>query len=98
MVTADANRNLYQQGFTKHLAAICKLTQVADKREKPLVVVSVSSPYDFAMETSLGTYICTYDFTETALQALVNVLFGDLTPAGSLPGSLRKNDKVHQSR
>ena len=98
VITADANRNLYQQGFTKHLAAICKLTQVAGKREKPLVVVSVSSPYDFAMETSLGTYICTYDFTETALQALVNVLFGDLTPAGSLPGSLRQNDKVHQSR
>ncbi len=98
MITADANRNLYQQGFTKHVAVICKLTQVADKREKPLVVVSVSSPYDFAMETSLGTYICTYDFTETALQALVNVLFGDLTPAGSLPGSLRQNEKVHQSR
>ena len=89
VLTADGNRNLYQQGFTKHLAAICKLTQAAEKREKPLVVVSVSSPYDFAMEASLGTYICTYDFTETALQALVNVLFGDLTPAGSLPGSLR---------
>ena len=98
VVTADANQNLYQQGFTKHLAAICKLTQAADKREKPLVVVSVSSPYDFAMEASLGTYICTYDFTETALQALVKVLFGELTPTGSLPGSLRQNDKVHQSR
>ena len=98
VVTADANRNLYQQGFTKHVAVICKLTQVSDKREKPLVVVSVSSPYDFAMETSLGTYICTYDFTETALQALVKVLFGDLTPAGTLPGSLRQNEKVHQSR
>ena len=98
VVTADANQNLYQQGFTKHLAAIFKLTQAADKREKPLVVVSVSFAYDFAMEASLGTDICTYDFTETALQALVKVLFGDLTPAGSLLGSLRQNDKVHQSR
>lgn len=98
VVTADGNRNLYQQGFTKHLAAICKLTQATDKREKALVVVPVSSPYDFAMEASLGEYICTCDFTETALQTLVNVLFGDLTPAGSLPGSLRQNNKVHQSR
>jgi hypothetical protein len=44
------------------------------RSEKPLAVVSVSSPYDFAMDPSIGTYICTYDFTETALQALVKVL------------------------
>lgn len=98
VITADANRNLYQHGFTKHVSMVCKLTQGADKREKPLVVVSVSSPYDFAMESSIGTYICTYDFTETALQALVNVLFGKLIPAGTLPGSLRQNQKVHQSK
>ncbi|KAK3172054.1 hypothetical protein OEA41_004138 [Lepraria neglecta] len=98
VITADANRNLYQYGFTKHVAMICKLTQVADKREKPLVVVSVSSPYDFAMDSSLGTYICTYDHTETALQALVKVLVGELAPSGGLPGSLRQNQKVHQSR
>ena len=98
VVTADANRNLYQHGFTKHAATICKLSHRGEKRGKPLVVVSVSSPYDFAMESSLGTYICTFDFTETALQALVNVLYGEFTPTGSLPGSLRKNQKVHQSK
>ena len=98
VVTADANRNLYQHGFTKHVSMICKLSQRGDKREKPLVVVSVSSPYDFAMESSLGTYICTFDFTETALQALVNVLYGEFTPTGTLPGSLRQNQKVHQSK
>ncbi|KAG8529925.1 uncharacterized protein KY384_005406 [Bacidia gigantensis] len=98
VVTADANRNLYQHGFTKHVSMICRLSQRGDKREKPLVVVSVSSPYDFAMESSLGTYICTFDFTETALQALVNVLYGAFKPTGSLPGSLRQNQKVHQSK
>ncbi|KAL9099031.1 MAG: hypothetical protein Q9163_005407 [Psora crenata] len=98
VVTADANRNLYQQGFTKHVSMICKMSQRGEKRGKPLVVVSVSSPYDFAMEPSLGTYICTFDFTETALQALVNVLYGALIPTGSLPGSLRKNQKVHQTK
>lgn len=98
VVTADANRNLYQHGFTKHVAMICKLQLKGEKREKPLVVISVSSPYDFAMDSSLGTYICTYDFTETALQALVGILFGEVTPMGALPGSLRRNQKVHQSK
>lgn len=100
VLTADANRNLYQQGFTKHVAMICKsqFSQGGEKREKPLVVVSVSSPYDFAMDPSIGTYICTYDFTETALQALVNVLYGELTPAGALPGTISQRQKLHQSK
>lgn len=100
VLTADANRNLYQHGFTKHVAMICKslFAQDGEKREKPLVVVSVSSPYDFAMDSTIGTYVCTYDFTETALQALVEVLFGDLIPTGSLPSTINQSQKVHQSK
>ena len=98
VVTADASRNLYQQGFTKHVAAICKLMQNVEKRDKPLVVVSVSSPYDFAMDAALGTYVCTYDYTETAMHSLVKVLVGELCPKGALPGSLRKHHKVNRSR
>lgn len=100
VLTADANRNLYQHGFTKHVAMICKslFVQDGEKREKPLVVVAVSSPYDFAMDPSIGTYLCTYDFTETALQVLVEVLFGNLTPTGSLPGTINQSQKVHQSK
>ncbi|KAL8658604.1 MAG: hypothetical protein Q9226_000894 [Calogaya cf. arnoldii] len=97
IVTADANRNLYQSGFTKHAAMICKsqAKQGAERQEKPLVVVSVSSPYDFALDPSIGTYICTYDFTETALQTLVEVLIGNLSPTGGLPGTLSQNQS-HQ--
>ena len=98
VITADANRNHYQYGFAKHVAAICKLSRSADNREKPLVIVSVSSPYDFALDPFLGTYICTYDYTESALQALVRVLVGEVPPKGALPGTLRQNQKVHQSR
>ncbi|KAL8725259.1 MAG: hypothetical protein Q9166_007461 [cf. Caloplaca sp. 2 TL-2023] len=99
VVTADANQNLYQSGFTKHAAMICK-SQVmrAAEREKPVVVVAVSSPYDFALDTSIGTYICTYDFTETALQTLVEVIIGDLSPTGALPGTLNQNQKIHHSK
>ncbi|KAI9823053.1 MAG: hypothetical protein M1832_002707 [Thelocarpon impressellum] len=100
LVTADSNRNLYQNGFAKHVSMICNMHSRIDgeKRAKPLVVVSVSSPYDFAMDASVGTYICTYDFTETALNALVKVLYGDLSPSGVLPGRISKSRRLHQSR
>lgn len=100
VVTADANRNLYQQGFSKHVSMICQsqYTRSGEHRGKPLIVVAVSSPYDFAADSSIGTYICTYDFTETALQALVKVLYGDLTPSAALPGSIGRTQKIHQSR
>ncbi|EON99759.1 putative glycoside hydrolase family 3 protein [Phaeoacremonium minimum UCRPA7] len=97
IVTADANRNLYQSGFTKHVAMMCSMLR-ASGQKKSLVVVAVSSPYDFAMDKSVGTYICTFDFTETAMHALVRALFGEFTPRGSLPGTLRKSKKVTKSR
>lgn len=68
IVTADTNRNIYQSGFTKHVAMICAEHR-AKGQKKSLTVVAVSSPYDFAMDKAIGTYICTFDFTETALQA-----------------------------
>lgn len=100
VLTADANRNLYQHGFTKHVAMICNMQSMTggEKREKPLVVVAVSSPYDFAMDTSIGTYICTYDFTETALNSLVKLLHGEITPKGTLPGTISKSQKLQHSK
>ncbi|KAL2824541.1 glycoside hydrolase superfamily [Aspergillus cavernicola] len=100
VVTADAVRNIYQQGFTKHVSMICRsqFTPSGEPREKPMVVVAASSPYDFAMDATIGTYICTYDFTDTALEALVKVLYGELAPKGSLPGSFNRSQKLHQAR
>jgi beta-N-acetylhexosaminidase len=100
VVTADAGRNLYQNGFTKHVSMICRMSSIAegDGKQKPLIVVSVSSPYDFAFDQSIETYLCTYDFTETALQALIRVLYGELQPTGALPGSTSASQKFHQSR
>lgn len=100
VITADANRNLYQQAFSKHVSLLChsQYSPSGERSEKPLIVVAVSAPYDFAMDSSIGTYVCTYDFTETALQTLVKVLYGDLIPTGSLPGSISRSQKIHQSR
>lgn len=97
IVTADANRNLYQAGFTKHVDMMCSMLRSRGQK-KTLMVVAVSSPYDFAMDKSIGTYICTFDFTENALHALVRALVGDFNPLGSLPGTLRKSKKVLKSR
>lgn len=100
VLTADANRNLYQHGFAKHVSMICNMqyTSGGERREKPLIVVAVSSPYDFAMDLSIGTYICTYDFTETALVSLVKVLHGDVNPTGSLPGTISQSQKLSASK
>lgn len=96
-MTADANRNLYQAGFTKHVDMMCSMLRSRGQK-KNLIVVAVSSPYDFAMDKSIGTYICTFDFTENAMHALVRALVGEFTPLGSLPGTLRKSKKVLKSR
>jgi beta-N-acetylhexosaminidase len=97
IITADANRNLYQNGFTKHVSMMCSMLSAGGKK-KSLIVVSVSSPYDFAMDKAIGTYVCTFDFTETAMSALVRALFGEFTPSGTLPGTLRKSRKVQKSK
>lgn len=97
VVTADANRNLYQSGFTKHVNMMCSMMRATGKK-KSLIVVSVSSPYDFAMDKSIGTYLCTYDFTEAAMAALVRVLFGEFVPQGTLPGTLRRSRRVQKPR
>ncbi|KAI6249810.1 Beta-hexosaminidase [Erysiphe necator] len=97
ILTADANRNLYQNGFTKHVAMMCSMYSKGGKK-KPLIVVAVSSPYDFAFDSSIGTYVCTFDFTETALSALVRALLGAFKPLGTLPGTFRKSRKISKSK
>lgn len=100
VVTADAGRNMYQNAFAKHISMLCKLAVGPDgtPRAKPCVVVAVSSPFDFAADASIETYVCTYDFTETALRALVQVLYGELNPTGVLPGTLYQKPQSNHTR
>jgi beta-N-acetylhexosaminidase len=66
--------------------------------KKNLIVVAVSSPYDFSLDKSLGTYICTYDFTDDAMHALVRTLMGESKPRGSIPGTMRKARRSMKSK
>ncbi|KAI1846066.1 hypothetical protein JX265_000989 [Neoarthrinium moseri] len=97
IVTADAHRNGYQSGFTKHVAMMCQMLRSTGQK-KSLIVVAVSSPYDFAMDKTIGTYMCTFDFTETAMASLVRALYGEFVPQGSMPGTMRKTKKVVKNR
>jgi beta-N-acetylhexosaminidase len=99
VVTADANRHHYQIGFTKHIAMLCNSRPSINRRRKtPLIVVSVSSPYDFVIDQSIGTYICTYDFSDIAMNSLVSVLCGDEIPRGVLPGTTNKRQRASKVR
>lgn len=79
VVTADAGRNKYQAAFAKHISILCRFAEDSEGKihEKPCVVAAVSSPFDFVMDKSIGTYLCSFDFTETALQALARRLYED---------------------
>lgn len=76
IVTADSVRNASQYGFTKCVAALCNSSSKSDGSfKKPCITVAMGSPYDFLHDESISTYICTYDFTEAAGDALVKLLF-----------------------
>lgn len=93
IVTANASRNLYQASFAKHVDLLCATLRMQGKRSS-VIVIAVSSPYDFVLDKTIGTYLCTFDFTENAMQALVRVLWGESVAQGSLPGSLRPGKKA----
>jgi beta-N-acetylhexosaminidase len=91
---------MYQYSFAKYISMMCKTWRGSNgqPKEKPCIAVAVSSPFDFASDPSIDTYICSYDFTDTAMRALVKVLYGDLTPMGHLPGSVGRKHQTKQAR
>lgn len=99
VLTADAGRNKYQVAFTKHVSMLCRVFEDGDGRvsEKPCIAVAVSSPFDLISEMSIGTYVCTYDFTDIALQSLVSVLCGDsdsiAVRSPSVPNNVRRQSQ-----
>ena len=100
VITADAGRNLYQSSFAKYVSMLCKMNLGYDGNvlEKPCIVVAVSSPFDFISDNTISTYICTYDFTEAALQTLVRVLLGTIQPTGTLPSQAAQGQLKSRTR
>jgi beta-N-acetylhexosaminidase len=99
VLTADANRNTYQYGFVKYVSTICRGQASAElPNGKPCIVVAVSSPYDFFKDVQIGTYVCTFDFTEQALDCLVRTLTGELKPSGIAPGMKPRSKQLETRR
>ncbi|CAM1507568.1 Fc.00g072090.m01.CDS01 [Cosmosporella sp. VM-42] len=90
ILTADAIRNSYQYGVTKHAAMQCKYQPDEYGRQKPLVVVALSSPHDFLTDKDINTYICTYDFSIPSLNNLARLLAGTLSPTKMPPLALAR--------
>ena len=77
IITADVKRNMYQSAFAKHVALLCNQNSNTASA-KTCAVAAVASPYDFATDALIDPYVCTYDYTETALKSLARVLYGEV--------------------
>jgi beta-N-acetylhexosaminidase len=78
MVTVNAN-------LDKQQAALMQALLQAGRR---VIGIAVNSPYDLLAFPQLRTYLVTYEPTEAAQAAAVEVLFGQVEPMGRLPVSL----------
>jgi beta-N-acetylhexosaminidase len=97
ILTADAIRNSYQYGVTKHAAMQCRYQSNEDGRQKPLVVVALSFPHDFLTDKDINTYICTYDFTTPSLHNLACLLAGKLHSSKMPPLALARRATSHST-
>lgn len=104
LITSETSRNLHQIGIAKHISILCGGSNHKAPTKKPLIIVAISSPYDFYYNKNIGsTYICTYDYTDNALENLAKVLMGEYKPIGSIPGETHKrkqddNDYLNKKR
>jgi beta-N-acetylhexosaminidase len=51
----------------------------------PVVAVSLMNPYDLALSSGASAAVCAYGMTDSSLEAVARVLFGELKPSGRLP-------------
>ncbi|KAF8471912.1 glycoside hydrolase superfamily [Kalaharituber pfeilii] len=52
---------------------------------KPFVAVAACDPYDLLSIRSFGTYVCTYEYSQAALETAAAVIFGERHAPGALP-------------
>jgi len=63
---------------------------------KPVVVAAVRNPYDVAEFPSVPTYVATYSYKDVVLESLTKVLFGEVSPTGTLPVDVPAKDDPSQ--
>lgn len=55
---------------------------------KPVIAVAMLTPYDIAHATDVPTYLATYSYSPVSVEALADVIYGDVNPTGRLPVSI----------
>jgi len=67
-------------------AGQARLVKALQDTGKPVVVAAVGLPYDVAEFPDVPTYVATYSYNDSvALESLTKVLFGEVSPTGTLP-------------
>jgi beta-N-acetylhexosaminidase len=51
----------------------------------PVVAVSLMNPYDLALSSGARAAVCAYGMTDSSLEAVARLLFGEIAPRGRLP-------------
>ena len=75
-----------QQQFIHSLAGMVP-------KEKPLIFVSLGTPYIINYFPEITTYLCTYSSNEASEEYAVDALRGELKPEGVLPVSLQGHSR-----
>ncbi|WIG61846.1 MAG: beta-N-acetylglucosaminidase [Ktedonobacterales bacterium] len=75
LVTLNAHRRPEQLGIMRRIAGV----------GRPTIGIAVCDPYDACVLPEIGTFLATYEYSEPALAAAVNVIFGRAQAQGRLP-------------
>lgn len=73
--TLNARESPFQQALARSLSG----------RVRNLMAVAGCNPYDFLEDSTIGTYLATYEPTVAAFEAATNVVFGVSHAKGALP-------------
>lgn len=67
-----------------------KLLQALAALGKPLILAALRMPYDVSVFPQAGTALCTYSVLPPSMQALADILAGEISPTGHLPVSIQE--------
>jgi beta-N-acetylhexosaminidase len=62
--------------------------------QKPLIWVALGNPYVLRVEPEIGTYLCTFSYSEGSQVAAVKALAGEIKISGRMPVSIPQYSKV----
>ncbi len=78
LATMNADRDLQQAELVR-----CLLSS-----GRHIIVIAMHNPYDLKAFPQLGTYLCIYEYSRPAIEALARVMFGEKEAKGHLPVSI----------